>query len=223
MSEAKAGQVEKISEFRARYREDRISASYRGWLHFAFTSLVSIAVIAYAVISIEAPSLGEWLVVPGAFLFANLVEYRVHRGPMHHNTSLLRLLYKRHTLEHHRFFTEDHMAHEGSRDFAAVLFPPVMLVFFLGGIATPIGALLFLYASGNFAWFFVATVIGYFLNYEWLHFAYHQPSSSLISKLPMVAMLRRLHAKHHDPRYMSKANFNITYPICDLIFGTYRS
>lgn len=223
MSEANAPAEEKLSEFRARYRESRISASYRGWLHFAFTSLVSIAVIGYAVMSIAAPTALEWLVVPGTFCFANLVEYRVHKGPMHRPSGLLRLLYKRHTLEHHRFFTEDHMAHEGSRDFAAVLFPPILLIFFLGGIATPVGALLFLYASSNIAWFFVATVIGYFLNYEWLHFAYHQPSASLIARLPLVPTLRRLHAKHHDPKYMSKANFNITYPICDLIFGTYRS
>jgi sterol desaturase/sphingolipid hydroxylase (fatty acid hydroxylase superfamily) len=98
-----------------------------------------------------------------------------------------------------------------------------MLVFFLGGIAAPLGALLFLFASSNLAWLFVATAVGYFLNYEWLHFAYHQPPTSAISRLPLVARLRRLHAKHHDPRYMSSANFNITYPICDLIFATYRS
>ncbi len=223
MSEADASSEEKTFEFRARYRETQISASYRGWLHFAFTSLVSIAVIGYAVMSIGAQAAWEWLVVPGTFLFANLVEYRVHRGPMHHNSAALRLLFKRHTLEHHRFFTEEHMEHEGSRDFSAVLFPPVMLIFFLGGIATPIGALLFVYASSNIAWFFVATVIGYFLNYEWLHFAYHQPASSLVARLPLVPALRCLHAKHHDPKYMSKANFNITYPICDLLFGTYRS
>lgn len=223
MSEAKQGTEAKVFEFRSRYRESRISNIYRGWLHFAFTSLVSIAVIGYAIYSISAPQTVELLLVPVTFVFANFVEYRVHRGPMHHKNAVLGLLYKRHTLEHHRFFTDEHMEHEGSRDFAAVLFPPIMLIFFLGGIATPIGALVFLYASSNLAWLFVATVIGYFLNYEWLHFAYHQPASSLISRLPLVPTLRRLHTKHHDPRYMSKANFNITYPICDLIFGTYRS
>jgi len=34
--------------------------------------------------------------------------------------------------------------------------------------------------------------------------------------------LRRLHTTHHDPRYMQRHNFNITFPICDAIFGTYR-
>ncbi len=168
------------------------------------------------------PSAIELLVVATTFLFANFVEYRVHRGPMHRKDSLYGLLYKRHTLEHHRFFTEKDMAHEGSRDFAAVLFPPILLVFFLGGIASPIGALLFLFASTNVAWLFVATTVGYFLNYEWLHFAYHQPPESVISRLPFVPGLRRLHAKHHDPKYMNKANFNITYPICDLLFGTFQ-
>jgi RsiW-degrading membrane proteinase PrsW (M82 family) len=214
----------KTAEFRARYREEEISARYRGWPHFAFTSLGSASVIVYAILSIAAPTNLELLVVPFTFLFANFVEYRVHRGPMHHpsKVSPLRLLYTRHTLQHHRFFTEDSMEHEGSRDFAAVLFPPVMLIFFLGCIATPVGALLFTFASGNIAWLFVATVLSYFLNYEWLHFAYHQPEDGWIAKLPLMSTLRNLHTKHHDPRHMSTANFNITYPICDLLFGTYR-
>jgi hypothetical protein len=212
----------KVAEFRTRYRETRVSPHYRGWLHFTFTSLVSLFVIVYALQSLRMVSGLEFLVVPATFLLANFVEYRVHRGPMHHPTAGLRLLYNRHTLEHHRFFSENSMEHEGSRDFAVVLFPPVMLIFFLGCIATPVGGLLFSFASTNIAWLFVATVIGYFLNYEWLHFAYHQPQGSWISNLPLMASLRGLHAKHHDPEYMSKANFNITYPICDLLFGTYR-
>lgn len=213
----------KTAEYRDRFREEEISNHYRGWPHFAFTSLGSASVIAYAVYSLSAVTVLEFLVVPFTFLFANLVEYRVHRGPMHHPAKgPLRLLYKRHTLQHHRFFTEDSMEHEGSRDFAAVLFPPIMLIFFLGCIATPVGGLLFTFASSNIAWLFVATVLSYFLSYEWLHFAYHQPIDGWIAKLPFMSRLRSLHTKHHDPRYMSTANFNITYPICDLIFGTYE-
>jgi hypothetical protein len=215
----------KTAEFRARYREDEISPRYRGWPHFAFTSLGSLSVIIYALYSLSAVSGLELLIVPFTFLFANFVEYRVHRGPMHHPSRVgpLRLLYERHTLQHHRFFTEDSMEHEGSRDFAAVLFPPVMLIFFLGCIAAPVGGLLFTFASRNIAWLFVATVLSYFLNYEWLHFAYHQPADGRIAKLPFMSRLRNLHTKHHDPRHMSTANFNITYPICDRLFGTYRS
>jgi hypothetical protein len=212
----------KVAAFRAEYREQRISSFYRGWLHFAFTSLGSLAAIVFAVSQIRDLRAAELLVVPMTFLFANFVEFRVHRGPMHRRTRGLGLLFERHTLEHHRFFTETTMRHEGSRDFAAVLFPPVMLLFFLGGIATPVGAALWLVASPNIACLFAATAVGYFLNYEWLHFAYHQDERGWVAHLPFMERLRRLHSRHHDPRSMTTANFNITYPIFDIIFGTYR-
>src|SRR5690606_37236622 len=130
------------------------------------------------------------LVVPATFLLANFVEYRGHRGPMHHRRKGLASIFKRHTLEHHRFFTNSHMQLASSRDFAAVLFPPVLLGFFLGAIAAPIGALLFAVASANIAWLFVATAVGYFLNYEWLHFAYHQREDHWLSRLPLIHRLR---------------------------------
>lgn len=213
---------ERVTGFREEYRQQRISPRYRGGLHLAFTSFGALLAVIYALLQVEDASGSELLVVPLAFLLANFVEYRVHRGPMHHRKKPLALLFERHTLEHHRFFTNTHMQLESSRDFAALLFPPVMLGFFLGGIAAPIGALLFLVASANIAWLFVATAVGYFLNYEWLHFAYHQKEDHCLSRLPLMSLLRRLHATHHDPKLMSTANFNITYPIFDLVFRTYR-
>lgn len=212
----------KVAEFRARYREERISPGYRGWLHFLFTSLGSLAAIALSILQVADVQTWEWSIIPGTFLFANFVEYKVHRGPMHHRTPGLGLLFKRHTLEHHRFFTESHMEHEGSRDFAAVLFPPFMLVFFIGTIVAPTAAALFLLVSSNLAWLFAATVVAYYLNYEWLHFAYHLSDAGRIARLPMMSTLRRLHSRHHNPQEMTTANFNITYPIFDLAYRTYR-
>ncbi len=87
--------------------------------------------------------------IPIAFLIANLVEYLGHRGPMHRMKRGLGVIFRRHTLEHHHFFTDQQMSYESSRDFKAVLFPPVMLLFFIGGIATPIGLALFLLISPN--------------------------------------------------------------------------
>lgn len=212
----------RVAEFREQYRREHISRHYRGWLHFAFTSVGALAVVIVAFSHVRNVLISELAVIPTTFLFANFVEYRVHRGPMHHRRQGLGLLFKRHTLQHHRFFTDAEMQHGGSRDFAAVLFPPVMLLFFLGAIASPVGLLLFAVASSNIAWLFVGTAVAYFLNYEWLHFAYHQPKASWTSHLPFMARLRALHTKHHDPRLMSSANFNITYPIFDRILGTYR-
>lgn len=208
--------------FRASYREREIGPRYSGWLHFAFTSSVCLAAVAFCVARLEAIAPLELLTVPAVFLYANLVEYLGHRGPMHHPMRGLRLLYQRHAQQHHRFFTHQSMAFEGSRDFKAVLFPPVMILFFIGGFGVPMWMLLYLLASANVAWLAVATAVAYYLNYEWLHFAYHCEPRSRIGRLPGLARLRRLHLHHHDPRLMARHNFNITYPICDWLFGTLR-
>ncbi len=210
----------RVAEYRETFRRERVPAWYLGRVHFAFTSLVSLAVIAAAVSFVEAPTWLELLTIPATFLFANFVEYRGHRGPMHHPMRGLRLLQRRHTQEHHHFFTHDAMWCEGPRDFRIMLFPTSLLVFFIGGHAVPVGTLLYLLAGKNVAALFVAMAIGYYLTYEWLHFSYHLAPDSFVGRLPLVAALRRHHAKHHDLAVMQTHNFNITFPICDWIFGT---
>jgi sterol desaturase/sphingolipid hydroxylase (fatty acid hydroxylase superfamily) len=112
------------------------------------------------------------------------------------------------------------MAYETTRDFKMVLFPPVMLLFFLGGVATPIAAALFLITTRNVALLFVATAVAYFLTYEWLHLCHHARPESRIGKVGILRQLRAHHRAHHDPALMTRGNFNITFPVCDAIFGT---
>ena len=64
------------------------------------------------------------------------------------------------------------MAFESPQDFKAVLFPPALIVFYLLAFAAPAGLLVSWIFSANAALLFVATAIGYFLNYELLHFAF---------------------------------------------------
>jgi hypothetical protein len=211
-----------VAAFRTEYRA-KIGARYHGWLHFATTTVGSLAAIAVAIWHVHAPSAGELAAVPVFFVVANLGEYFGHRGPMHHRRRGLGLVFQRHTLEHHRFYTHETMAADSPRDFQMVLFPPVMLVFFLGAIATPIGLLLGFLGTPNLGWLFGATAISYFLTYEWLHFAYHQPEASWIGRNGLVRGLRRHHQLHHDPTRMTAVNFNITFPIADRLFGTNAS
>lgn len=209
-----------VAAFRERYRREEIRGRYYGWAHLWFTSVVCLAVVAFAALQVERPSALEWLTVPIAFLYANLVEYLGHRGPMHHPVRGLRLLYHRHTQQHHRFFTDEHMTFDGSDDFKAVLFPPVMVLFFIGGFGVPMWVVLHLLATDNVAWLAVATAIAYYLNYEWLHFAYHCDPASRIGRVPGIRALRKLHLLHHRPGLMMRNNFNITYPIGDFLFRT---
>lgn len=207
-----------VAAFREQYRREEITGTYYGWLHLAFTSTVCIAVVVFCAFKVDQPTALEWLTVPVVFLYANLVEYLGHRGPMHHPVRGLGLLYRRHTRQHHRFFTHEAMTFESSNDFKAVLFPPVMILFFIGGFGVPMWLVLQYLASDNVAWLAVATGIAYYLNYEWLHFAYHCDPQSRIGRIPGVQALRRLHLDHHNPRLMIRYNFNITYPIGDWLF-----
>lgn len=208
--------------FRAAYREAHIPPGYRGGRHVLFTFGLGGGVLVAALAQVEAVRPVEWLVVPLTFLYANLAEYWGHRGPMHHLRPALRLVYERHTKQHHRFFTHESMALDDPRDLRAVLFPPVLVVFFLAAFMAPAGLLLAWVATPNVAWLYVATSLAYFLNYEFLHAAYHLPPSHPIARLPVIGRLKRLHTTHHDPRLMASCNFNITYPIGDLLFGTLR-
>lgn len=211
---------ESVARFRAELRPRAIGPRYRGWAHLAFTSLGSLSVVLFAASRVRSPSWLELLTVPAAFLLSNAAEYFGHRGPMHHKRSGLGLIFRRHTQEHHHFFTDQAMAFESTRDFKMVLFPPVMLLFFLGGIATPIGAAAFLLLTPNCGWLFVATGMAYFLSYEWLHFSYHLPEDTWLGRTRLVSRLRRHHSRHHDLSLMGKWNFNITFPICDAALGT---
>ena len=109
---------------------------------------------------------------------------------------------------------------DGLQDLRAVLFPPLLVVFFFGLFATPVWFALAWLFSTNVAWLFVASGIGYFLNYEVLHTAYHLPEGHWLARNALVKRLRWLHTIHHDPRQMATRNFNISYPLCDWLFGT---
>lgn len=223
--------------FRAQYRAEEIGRWYSGVAHFLFTSVASLTIIVATLWGVHSARPLEWLAIPIGFLVANAGEYFGHRGPMHHRRrgprqrgpkeeplrgrlDLLGLVFKRHTLQHHRFFTHEAMSYDTAGDVKMVLFPWYMIVFFFGGMALPIGAGVYLLFGTNVARLFVATLVGYFLTYEWLHFAYHLGPETLIGRLGVIRVLRRHHTVHHDPERMASHNFNITFPICDAIFGT---
>lgn len=208
--------------YRAAYRATEIGEHYSGRLHFWFTTLWCMTLIGTCIIFIHHPTWKELLIIPVGFLYINFAEYIGHKGPMHHRKQAFEKVFKRHTLQHHRFFTYEHFTFDSAQDVKAVLFPPVLLLFFFFAFTLPVAALFYFIWSANAALLFIVTVFTYYLNYEWLHFAYHLPESHFIARLPFISTLRRLHHTHHDTKLMTKYNFNITYPIFDILFGTYH-
>lgn len=209
--------------FRDRYRSEVLPAGYSGWRHVALVAFVGPSVIAAALwFASRSWKPGDFWVVPATLLIANVVEYLAHRGPMHHRVKGLTLLHLRHSARHHRYFTTEAMCFESMRDFHAVLFPPVLLMFF-GGIAALLGLLASLLLTPAGAALFFATSMGYYLLYEVLHFLYHVPDDWMAADLPGVRWLANLHRLHHDPPHMMERNFNLVFPLCDWIVGTLDS
>ena len=129
---------ESVEHFREQYREQFIGPRYSGWAHFAFTVTASLSFIAVCIADVHAVLALEWLTIPLTFLYVNFAEYFGHREPKHHPRKILGKIFERHTRQHHRFFTEAEMAFGSSRDFKAVLFPHILIVFFLFAFGTPI-------------------------------------------------------------------------------------
>ena len=210
-----------VEEFRRGFRGSRASF-LSGWPHFCAINLLGLSVTASSILLVRRPLWWEWAAIPVGFLVANFVEWLAHRHPMHHPMRPLMIMYEKHTLEHHRFFTEAAMEAESAADFDMVLFSPQSLFFFLIGTGLPIALAFFFCVSWNAGWIFVALAVDYYVLYEYCHLAYHLPEKSWVGRLPGMAALRRHHTFHHDRELMSRWNFNVTFPICDALFGTAR-
>jgi hypothetical protein len=206
--------------YRDRYRAEKIPRRYSGVLHLCATFTLGLGIIIWAILHLHDVRAVEWLTVPITFIIANLGEYHFHRRPMHHRRAYAKMLYERH-MNHHAFYTVEAMAAESTRDYHIVLFPPWVLAVVLFYVA-PVALLFSLFFPHNVPFLFAITAMTYFLNYELLHFAYHQPAGSFLRRIPGVERLSRLHTVHHDPALMATHNFNITYPIADWIFGTWK-
>lgn len=217
-----AGPSDQVRRFRDEYRASEIPAGYSGTLHAWFTFGFGSLALPACLWQLQDVQPLEWLTVPLAFLYANMAEYFGHRFPMHRPFRGLGAVYKRHAGQHHRFFTDQAMLVESRRDFRALLFPPLLVFFFFGGFCLPAWFLLDWLASANVAWLFVGVGIAYYLNYELLHTAYHLPETHWLARSRLVQKLRWLHRTHHDQGVMAHANFNITWPIGDWLFGTLR-
>lgn len=208
--------------FRQRFREENIGKAYSGKLHFSFVTLWCVVGISVCVYYLQSPTWQQLLVIPVTFLYTNLFEYLGHRYPMHHRYEALKAVFKRHTMQHHRFFTDEEMNCDTVNDFKIILFPPVLLIFFSVFFVLPVFWLVYHFFSLNAALLYVATILAYYLNYEWLHLAYHLPETHWVYRMPGLRTLRKLHHNHHNLKEMNKYNFNISYPVFDIVFGTLK-
>ena len=204
--------------FRARYRAD-IHPLYNPWLHGVFVLLFGLLAIGAFWSTVHQVHPLEWLAVPLTLLFFNFGVYVIHRHLGHHKKRLARMFYARHAGDHHSFFTPGHMTYDSARDWRVILFPAWLIVLHTLVITAPAWWLL-AQINGNVAGLFGGCMVLGYLTYEVFHACEHLPSRNLVTHLPWIRQMRRLHELHHRRELMQERNFNIVFPLMDYLFGT---
>ncbi len=192
---------------------------YSGYAHFVLINVVALLTIRLLLRGIDQATPGLWLFFVGFFVFANGFEWWIHRGPMHHRTRFLGLLYQRHTLEHHVVYTEQSMVIRDASELYYILFPwwflPAILI-----ANVPVAMVLGRVVSPDLGYLFYACILAYYLVYEWFHTIHHFPPESWIGRRSLVRWVRIHHRRHHDPALMARGNFNVSFPLWDHLLGS---
>lgn len=210
--------------FQKRFRQRFVEATpswYRGEYHLGFTLLVTVGTLLFCWSRIEGATVWEWLLIVPIFLFGNWCEWAGHRFVLHRPVKGLKAVYYRHAGVHHQFFTNHDLSYKGHKEWRALLFPPFAPIAFLLA-ALPAALVLAAVWSANAGYIVMLTMAGYFLMYEGLHTLSHLTDERhpYLKYIPLVNTVRRMHVVHHDLGFMQTRNFNLTFPICDALFGT---
>lgn len=205
-------------------RAEKIPAGFSARKQIARTATLAgvLLVIAIAVGSQASPR--AWLLLPAFWLFANFFEWTVHRFPMH-RPMRPRIMYRNHALVHHGAFADGDMAIRHPRELWLIMMPWYTIVMLLVG-AAPVAVLAALLGGLPLAGIFYVGALSYFVFYETVHAMYHLPAETLaragVGTRPR-SLFRRLqahHTHHHELRRMAHANFNVTFPLADVMLGT---
>jgi hypothetical protein len=211
-------------DYQKKFRERFVSETpgwYRGEMHLAFTLCVTLGTALWCWSSINNASAWEWALIAPIFLFGNWCEWAGHRWLLHHPIKGLESIYYRHAGVHHQFFTDHDLSYKGQKEWRALLFPPFAPIAFLLA-AVPFALIMWAVWSANAGLVVMLTMAGYFVMYEGLHTSAHlvSPGWAWLKYVPLINTVRFLHITHHDLGYMQTRNFNLTFPICDALFGT---
>jgi len=154
----------------------------------------------------------------GGTVFSSWFEWAFHRYLMHRRLWKFSYPFERHTLLHHHIFKADrtyHLHREKDKETVSMAWwngpvliglaqiPFVMIALIIGGIPLVCGSLL------------AATI--YYGTYEYIHWCMHVPRTRKVERNGLFFRLNGHHLLHH--RYMNK-NFNVVFPLFDVLFGT---
>jgi sterol desaturase/sphingolipid hydroxylase (fatty acid hydroxylase superfamily) len=203
-------------------RADHIAAGYSPWRHLALTLVLAILLATMGLALASGARATDWLLLPAFLVVANLIEWMVHRHPMHRPLRP-RIMYRNHAQKHHLAFTDGQMVIGPTRDLGLIMMPwYTMLGLFV--LASPIMFVAGVLRGPGLAGVFLLGAVGYFLCYELLHALYHLPDATLdragIGRLRAFRRLQAHHRHHHVLGRMAAVNFNVTFPLWDRLLGT---
>lgn len=202
-------------------RASMLPADYSARTHILTTVSIAVAIATTGLFVARHAAAVDWLLAPAFFVLANFVEWAVHKNPMHRPLPP-RILYKNHTLVHHRAFLQDSMPIGNARELGLIMMPwYTMLGLYL--VVSPVAIAAALWRGLPAAGIFYVSVTAYFASYETLHALYHLPHGTL-AKVGLgggfFQKMQAHHRHHHRLERMSHVNFNVTFPLWDWLMGT---
>lgn len=206
------------------YRDKTLDPRFSLARHLAKVMFVAAVILAGGAWLARGASVGQWMMLPVFWAVANVFEWFMHRVLMHEPLQP-RILYVNHAIHHHRAFDGEAQEIRTLVDLSVVMMPWYTLVFVFA-MASPIAFVAALLGGRPLAGVFLVGAVLYFLLYESIHTLHHL-SPRLLAKIPfgtsgVVAALRRQHHAHHHIRRMKEINFNVTFPLGDLLFRTFE-
>lgn len=211
-----------IANVRIRYRDNNIGAGYSGVRNVVCNLAVCALLMLASAAAMGAPTWTSVALLATTTVLFNVVEYVFHRW-LSHNRGAKRT-YRRHVAEHHGFFRHDNMTSGHLSDLHVTILPTRSIVeYYLLFLAVYLAPCAWVLGRQNAA----AASLGVAVNIlmlDVLHYYYHMDESMLLARaLDRFGYFRALkenHRIHHDPKVMTKSNFNITNPWCDVLMGT---
>ena len=151
-------------------------------------------------------------------LFGSFFEWTLHRFLMHRKIRFFSYPFVRHALVHHKVFRADetyHLQREQDKHMVPMAWwngpviitisqiPFATLAYWVGGFSLVCGSLL--------------GACLYFGAYEYLHWCMHIPRNRKVERSGLFFRLNGHHLLHH--RYTNR-NYNVVFPLADLLLGT---
>ena len=203
-------------------RADHLDPRYAPTRHVALTLTLAAIIAGGGALLARRAHPVDWLLAPAFFIVANLLEWTVHRLPMHHPLQP-RIMYRNHAMLHHLAFTEGNMPITRPVELGLVMMPwYTMLGLFV--VASPVMVLAGVLRGSGLAGVFLLAAVVYFLMYETLHALYHLPDPTLnrigVGRWRWFRALQAHHRHHHVLGRMAHVNFNVTFPLMDHLLGT---